>query len=266
MNLQLDRYSFWHTRKGTLRHAEHSPPKADHEHQVCNCTKHVTERPEGEPDQIQPSVEWTAQMGKYRVRVTTGAGQVHFTLRWTRDVPRVTRWGTDTEDHAYFWFNPEKCHLQVEITGTGDNDEIDCSFGSVRFGNRADTSTLFNGHSPSRIVDLTQIAPEAVWAHDCSWGHEAMDFVTEPEAAEWRRQFERAVLIRDTVGKYELRTTPLDELRQHLLDEAALAALIDEGFLYLVRMAETFTTTGLYRVTKAVKQRAREAERLSERH
>lgn len=259
MNLQLDRYSFWRTRQGTLRHAEHCPPKADHEHQLCNCTRHVTERPEGVPDQIQPSVEWTVQMGKYRVQLRAVAGKVYFTLRWTRDVPHVSRWGTRTEDHAYFWFDPERRHLQVEVTGTGDSEEIDCSFASVFFGNEADISTLFNGWKPSEIVNLAQIAPEAVWVHHCNGGCEAMEFLPEPEATEWRRSFERARAIWDLVGKYDLKQIPLDELWQHLIGETALAPLIDESLLWLVGVAETYTATKLRQVALEIEGRTRQA-------
>jgi len=182
MNVEVSRYHFFHTGAGTLRWAEFCPPRTEcQDHQVCGCTMSVSMRPEGKPAQTTMLVDVTDKIGNRDVTLTLNDdGRSHYTFRWTND--------DGERQHAYFWYN-DSGRLQIEISKSGYG-YVDCFFGHMFYGNRVDIGRLYNGHSPSQIVDLASIGDNDVWAHACSWGNEAMETLPVcDEVLKWRQLF-----------------------------------------------------------------------------
>ncbi len=185
--IEITRNLYYYTKEGTLRFRESSPLKEECDHQVCNCTKAVTERPAGEPNQKQQYVEFLSKDNDYNYEVGLAGTGCSFTLRWPGEV-----WDKDhkwcSKNHAYYWFHGKDA-LQVEIIKEGYG-RTNCFFGKIYKGNCVDISKMFNGHSNSRIVDLTVKRPDEVWAHYCGCGQEAQcSFRETDETQGWRQAY-----------------------------------------------------------------------------
>ncbi len=191
---------FYKPNEGYLRFTENSPFKEECDHQVCNCTKAVAERPSGEPEQKQQYVSYIHKDKNYDYEVDL-ASPCKFTLRWPGE-----SWDKDHKDtchnHAYYWFKSDNNGLQIEIAKDGYG-YAGCFFGHLYLGNAVDTSRFFNGHSDSRIVDLTEIGPDELWMHECGCGKEATCFFQEcAESAEWQMVYEIHKRISQEVRTY----------------------------------------------------------------
>jgi hypothetical protein len=223
MNLTIERHSFFQDPcAGTLRFSEVAPPPAvaECEHQVCNCTKHVLTRPAGEPHEVHTAAIFVEQMGKYQVKLQLRGERVDFSLHWPRERPVVDMFDNGRQDHAYFWWGCSGSGCQVEITGTGENLPVNCSFGHVYFGNQVNISEFFNGHSPSRVVKLDQIKPEQVWVHHGGVGEEFLSFFPpeHPETAQWWVLQAQVHALR-MLGQQLDATTPVAEIREQMLSK-----------------------------------------------
>jgi len=198
--MEVRRNLFFDTSKGTLRFSENSPEVKECEHQVCNCTKAVTERPEGEPNQKQQYVTFKDKDEYYNFEVILDGEGCKFTLRWDG----VT-WDEDhkwkSNNHAYYWFNNNGM-IQIEITKKGYGN-TGCFFGHMYLGNKIDISRLFNGHSKSKIVKLEEIAPDEIWMHDCMFGGEVMISLPScDESRMWRQVYEVQKRISEAARTY----------------------------------------------------------------
>lgn len=253
MNLSVTRYEFYRNPEGgTLRYTESFPPEDHTDHAVCNCTRNVTDRPTTDPDQVSQSVAWAGEIGPYKAEVHLNRNSLYsevsypqFTLRWPGN--------PDSEEgrkqnHAYFWWSKDR--LDVEVTGTGDS-YVDCSFGRVHFGNQVDTSRLMNGHSPSRIIDLSAFRPEDVWAHECSFGWESVVHLADgPEKDRWREARQDANRIAGIVRRLNSFVAPVSEVYKKVEQRTELAALLDESFLWYVKVLDGLKTTEMYRASQ----------------
>ncbi len=188
MSVTVIRNHYYRTPKGTLLYAEHSPVSIRHGKQICNCTKSVAERPSGQPNEIQQDIRVEQDLGTHRI-------DLHFR---GLDSP----WFTFRKDdwHAYFISGNRGLSIEIMLPGYGLTD---CFFGHVYFGNKVDTNQLMNGHSPSRIVDLSVITPDQVWAHECNWGREAVAIFRESsETEKWREVKGKLDVIGIAAGAY----------------------------------------------------------------
>lgn len=208
---------------GSLRFVEHAPASAfaEDEHHDCGCTTTVRARPAGTPSQVQQEFYIEDENASLRLIGLDG--------------PWLTfgKFGSDDE-HAYFMFNKNERSVRVEIT-LPDYGLTDCFFAHLYLGNAIDISRFMNGHSPSRIVDLSKIDAQQLWAHGCSFGSEAMRFFSDAaEIEKWREVLHCATEIGQRVGAYNLdRSSTVEALRARLeadneiLDHAAkLKALL----------------------------------------
>ena len=212
MDFSVGQNSFWQTSSGTLSFTEKSPPEERCEHQVCNCTRAVAERPDGAPTSVKQWTAWNMVIGPYRGGLSVRDRRAEFCFRWPAKEgnPEGRK-----EDHAYFWFSPHR--LQIEVTGTGGSN-VDCSFGAVFFGNDVDISRFYNGHSPSGLVDITKLTPGSIWAHYCSGGQEAVAHMSNTdEAREWHKMYETAETLWTVVDAHFQPGFPVDVIRRNLL-------------------------------------------------
>lgn len=199
--VEVTRNLFFYTKNGTLRYSENSPAKEECDHQVCNCTKAVKDRPEGEPNQKQQYIEFHKKDKDYNYEVGLAGAGCHFTLRWPGEVwDKEHKWSS--KNHAYYWFNSSDS-IQVEIIKEGYG-RTNCFFAHLYLGNEVDTSKFFNGHSPSRIVDLAKLKPDEVWAHQCGFGSEAQISMREcDENVEWRGIYAIQKKIQEAARTYD---------------------------------------------------------------
>jgi len=189
MTIEIVRTSFFREHSKTLAYEEHSPGRVCEAHSICGCTDMVTERPEGEPESVQQQVLFKGTHRGLEAQVSLTDQTLWSTFRWDRhpedESLRVEKssWQKDEQDHAYFIFGPDLVRIELAMPGYGSTDYF---FGKVFLGNKVDFSTLYNGHSPSKIVDASKVSADALWVHDCSWGHEAMRVLQSSEAQDWR--------------------------------------------------------------------------------
>ena len=190
---------FFELKQGYLRYSESSPEEKECDHQVCNCTKAVSVRPDGEPQQKQQYIEFI----KDQYTVTLYGTGCHFTKimpgkhysSWDKD----NKWPSN--NHAYFWFGENK--INIEITKT-DFNEVGCFFGHMYLGNKIDISRFFNGHSPSRIVDLSKIGSNELWMHYNGFSSEKMISLPEcEETTRWHEVFTLQKEIAEKARTYE---------------------------------------------------------------
>lgn len=174
--IAVERFSFFDVQGGHhLRYVEHSPPEFHRDHAECGCTKNVSSRPSGRPSNVHQEFY-----------VDDPAYCHQLSRRWLT-------FGATNGAHAYFMFGGARSisesSVKIEITMPG-HGLTDCFFGSLYLGNRIDVSRFVNGHSPSEIVKLDEIAPDQLWVHDCNWGREAIRHLPDDqEAVAWRNVF-----------------------------------------------------------------------------
>ena len=91
----------------------------------------------------------------------------------------------------------------------------------VYLGNQIDTSRFFNGHSPSRVVDLGKITTDQVWLHGPK---DALRPLDDPgETAALREAFQCASEVRRCARPHSLsQTTPVDAVRMAVEADHAL--------------------------------------------
>lgn len=236
--ISVVRHSFFRTPGGTLRYSEHSPESMEHERQICNCTRSVSDKPPGQPHHVTQQVKIGDVVGDYGFELTLGeSGSPRFTFR--RD-----------DFHAYFTsdVNGVKNSLSVEIILPGYG-RTGCFFGHVYFGNKVDTSRFMNGHAPSRIVDLNLMTPTTVWAHCCVWGQEAVvKFRDLPETEGWRKTKEKIDRIGRVGAAYSLdRKASVEAIRRQADENPGLVKDIAAVRGSLLRTVNNLKGTELFR-------------------
>lgn len=183
MNCQLTRYNFFQDAYGgNLRFDECSPPQKCEEHQICNCTRVVSKRPKGKPKSFTNHIEFfeeiNGQKFEFNFNCPPGDQSRHFTFYWKED-------GVENP-HAYFWCE-RKNSMHIEISMKGHH-EWDCVLADMFFGDKVDTSKLFHGHSPSKIVNVTtKIGKDDVWLHE-DFNEEIVEFMQPcQETSDWKK-------------------------------------------------------------------------------
>jgi hypothetical protein len=199
--IEVRRNLFFQSPKGYLRYSENSPTKEECDHQVCNCTKAVKDRPAGESNQQQQYIEIVEKDKDYTYEVGLAGIGCLFTLRWPGEVwDKEHKWCS--KNHAYYWFNSNGM-IQIEIIKEGYGN-TDCFFAHVFRGNAVDTSKFFNGHSNSRIVDLTKLKSDEIWSHYCGMGEEVQCSFREcDETEQWRRVYAIQKKIAEKARTYD---------------------------------------------------------------
>ena len=198
----------------TLRFTEHAPPKEEYDHAICNCTKHVAERPKGEPRQISFGIQLAGE------DVEFGLINGWLTFNWEMapkdKIKLVYPFDRDnTKQHAYFMFNPKERSVSIEITMPGVGN-VDCFFAHLYMGNKIDISRFFNGHSQSKIVDLSKIPDEAIWLHCCNYIGERIEFIESAESQAWRDMLIRMEQLFQLMSKYEVSLVPVEDILQEV--------------------------------------------------
>lgn len=263
MAVRIERYSFYNTSHGILRYAEHCPETFHEDMQICNCTKNVSEKPTGKPDSVQQYIKFEQNLGRYAFELSLNdRGFPWFIYRWKGP---ATGWKFKDRlrdkseiSQAYFMadVNGHKGNIsiQVDIPGYG---YVDCFFGHLYFGNKADISTIMNGHSPSRIVDLRKIPEDQVWAHNCNFGLEAVCALREcPETDQWR-EMKQAI---DAVSRSAVTYTndiesAVDGLRLQVWDDVPMinrVALTRDWFAHVL---DNLAKTEMFRACDDVNKR-----------
>ena len=181
----IKRYSFYKNFIGpTLRYLE-TEPQLEHVHHVgCGCTVDVDVRPAGTPLQSTQSTRYIETHGNLTIELEMDSSHtrgIWAYWAWPLDLEKLP-FSNDLRGHAYFWPNNG---LKIEIVGMPLPILDHVLLTKMFFGRRADTSRLFNGHSPSHIVDLDKLDGE-VWLHRCTFGKESISLLSnEDEKAGW---------------------------------------------------------------------------------
>jgi hypothetical protein len=160
------------------------------------------------------------------------------------------------EDHTYFQFEDHEHSVSVSVTSP-EFGLIGVVLTNVHLGNQIDTSRFFNGHSPSRAVDLGKIATNQVWLH----GHpheDAMRLLGDPgETAVLREAFQRAREVRQFARPHALaQTVPVDAVRVAIKADHALAGASTELRRLLRPFALAIEGTALFRRAEEIEAEA----------
>lgn len=216
---------------GMLRFEERSPPETEHQRKgpLCGCTSDVLERPAGAPRSVRSVIEFQRKVGERDVRLRIESEWAQFWIRWPGAGPE--------QEHAYFWFNGRGDRMKVEVTGTGVGP-IGCTLTDACFGADVDTSRMYNGHSPSRVVPAG-LGPDDVWVHDCSFGTEAVEVLPRgsAEVAAWRDLRRSTLRARDRVA-LGLATEPVERTREAALADPDLISWFEAMSSWLVEVLQ----------------------------
>lgn len=263
--VRIERYSFYNTPEGILRYAEHCPETFHPDKQICNCTKNVIERPPGKPKSVQQYIKFKKDLGRYAFELSLDdRGFPWFVFRW-----KAVASGWKHKDrlrkesgmsHAYFMsdVNGHKgnFNVEVELPGYGNTD---CFFGHIYFGNKVDISTLMNGHSPSRIVELSKISDRQVWAHNCNWGREAVMPLQEcPETVQWR-DVKKAVdaISRSSAAYNQDLASSVEGLRLQVWEDSPMINQVVQARDWFVYILDNLKDTEMFRACDDVNQRTK---------
>lgn len=229
--LMVERHSFYTGENKKIRYSEYWPSKQHEDRNICGCTREVSKRPNGNPDQITQDV------------TIYGDG-------W--DFKLFTPWLTfrkekQQDPHAYFIFWKKDKSLKVEVVEPYTMADFDNKvfIGDMFLGNEINIGDFFNGHSPSKIVNLSEINPNDLWTHCCS-GEEAYSIINNcPDEIDlWRDVIEKGYLLRKSVGPY---------LNEHNLSVENIYYLVEQQ--QFSKLAEEIKTKlEPYSTLKAIKQ------------
>jgi hypothetical protein len=247
--LIVNRNSFFRGPKGTLIFSESWPPQPRHEHQICNCTREVCERPVGTPNQVKQAVTLSGEEG---LPWDFNLGSGWLTFRWGEPDEKGHR---PHDPHAYFMFVDKRVRLELCEPHTLEDIRDHVFFGNLYWGNRIDISQMMNGHSPSKVVDLSSIGPDDFWTHECNWGKEAFSLVQGPEIAMWRDLIEQATRIRVEVSPFTHNRNSSVEDIYHKVEGQPFLQLADEIRRTLQPLVLDFKTTEIFRVCKELQAR-----------
>lgn len=140
---------------------------------------------------------------------------------------------------------------------------------NVLKGNTVDGSKLYNGHSPSKIFEPSEVDPNALYVHQCRWGSEALRYFEDPkEIALWNETFRLVTFVQSRVAAYkEDFTTPVDVIRARLEEDILLLGAVVATRELLAPIAAKLKETELFRVGDEVNQECErlEAEKRQER-
>ena len=246
----------------TQRFVEHAPPLAEHDHPICDCTKNVAARPDGEPDQKGQGITLVyAPIGALRPEFRL----CHNVLQFCWGAPPTrTESGhiTGHYSHAYFGWtrlshhgtaNPGSRSVGVGVTLPG-HGQVGHFRGHLYMGNGIDVSVLMNGWCPSRIVKLDALREDDLWVHDCSSGNEAMRiFSDSDEARMWKKVLLDGERLQACVGRYRSDfTEPVEALRTRVEQDEELIALATTVVETMAPIVTGIRTTELFRLTQEV--------------
>lgn len=258
--LTVERHSFFDpaaTHTPNRRFTEYWPPRPHVEHQLCNCTKEVCERPEGEPRSISQHFLLSGENGiPWEFSLGTG----NLTFKWGEKDAEGNR---PYEPHSYFMFgsdywNSKPRHgasLKVGVveSHTSEDAQEKVFMGTLYLGNEVDTSTLMNGHAPSRIIDLSTVGPNQIWTHECMWGEEAFYlFEDSPEMDLWKDLIDSSRVIHENIELYmQDHTSSVEDLHCRLQGHPVLK-VADFTRRLLEPYAKGLESTEFYKVSREI--------------
>jgi len=261
---------------GTLRFIEHAPVDAHEstDHEICGCTRSVSERPKGKPFEVRPEIVLHARRDPFTIEFDLTSLWVTFKFGGPKhgasvgSLPavegaahpgrrRVTGefYGIKVEPHAYFMFGFGDGPLRIEITlpGYGLTDVL---FANVYIGNQIDTTRMMNGHAPSRIVDLSKIGPDDVWVHESSWGLEAMRTLPPSDAKLFREMNDDMKALRERIRPYALDmvegAASVEEVRRRVMEDETTMRFAQKNIEPLAELLLNLPKTELYKAVLSV--------------
>lgn len=235
---------------GHLRWTEASPASAHQHGFECGCTLSADTRPAGSPESIRQ--EFRILWDDCVMALEDEVSEPWVTFRKARDAESWIarrRTGDDEadEDHAYVIFDGPQEKAKIEVASPG--------FGLIGYvmldlflGNRVDISRLYNGHSPSRVVDLSKIAPDQVWIYTDEMMRTLGDV---EEITAIREAFRLAREVRHLARPHLMaRNTLVDDVRNAVERDGALLASATDLRRVLSRFAHDIESTDLFRLAK----------------
>lgn len=277
MIISATRHSFWNYRNSqTLRFTEHAPPKAECDHSICNCTRNVAERPTGEPSSVNQLIELIPPQLHLRSEFRLHNGWL--TFRWDLTPEAAERCIfndqhilINQEPHAYFMFHPEQrsVKIQVMVPGYGLTDYF---FADLYLGKKIDVSRFINGHSPSKIVNLSgdahkltnlPISEENLWLHRCNWGVEEMRvFEDGEEARSWMEVILLMERLNQLTAKYQTKETfnwPIEDVRKDVITNLEISKIAIRVATYCEQVVLDLPTTHLFKLQHEIDQKLKDA-------
>ena len=205
--MKVKRYNWFDINGQTTRWTESTSNESECDHQVCNCTKSVKDRPEGIPEAINTHVSDVFTIGDVSIDLDL-LPSFWFRIYWT-DVKNCNA------PHTYLMLNRDGFRVEHYSKGWSN---VDYFFGNIYFGNRVDISKLMNGHSPSRVIELHKLRAQDVWIHDCNWGKEDYK-VMEPGVEAntlWWTLYSMALYVQQRATKQINDSKSVDTIRHNL--------------------------------------------------
>jgi hypothetical protein len=138
----------------------------------------------------------------------------------------------------------EKAKIEVASPGFG---LIGYVMLDLFLGNHVDISRLYNGHSPSRIVDLSKIAPDQVWIYTDEMMRTLGD---AEEITATRTAFRLAREVRHLARPHLMARSTVDDVRNAAERDDALLASATDLRRVLSPFAHDIESTDLFRLAK----------------
>lgn len=254
--IQVSRYYFYDSPTGTLSFEESSPekPKCE-EHHVCNCTRTVNQKPKTIPASIQQGIIFETKFNKCNLEVDLSNKGCKFTFRWPDTLKDPD--GFTQRNHAYFWFDDNN-HIQIERSLKGYGN-VSCFFANLYFGNNIDISRFMNGHSPSRVVDLSKIDKDAIWCHECGYGGCEVYAELQKDWLSWWQIYNLEQGSRKRIKPYcNNFEMSVSDIRAAVSADDKLLADVDDLSYYFFDVANKLQESELFRVGDYCRKKASE--------
>jgi hypothetical protein len=258
-NVEVKRYEFFRDKnKNNVRFASCSPYKKCAELQVCNCTKQVSKRPKSMPEQVSTYCVMSKNFEDRKMEINFSGSFGGFCRK---EIIYYVQWNDPEilKAHASFIWGKDSIYFEISKKDFGISADIFIGF--MFFGNTVDISTLLNGHSPSKIINLSNIKPKDIWFHCCSWGSEAISFIPAGKEKEnWWKFYNNSQNI---FNRSELYLTPefsVDEVRSNFEKDTFIQNIIQKNYDFIESILNNLSNTKLYEGGLEVYKKAHEDE------
>jgi hypothetical protein len=245
MNIEVTKYEFYEGEGQHLKYID-TTKKVKCEHSGCNCTKIVSEKPTTRLKSRQIAIDAFLKRDKYDIEINLRNGN------------HIFRWG---DKHAYFNmlyegdYRPHKDKgIRIEIFKEGWSS-VDYFFATMFLGQHVNISTLMNGHSPSRIIDLNDFGRDDIWLHGCCWGKESVKILGDyKESDMWRRVIETSANVTDWTSLFKPEADyTIQEIKEQVLKQNNVEESINFCVDFFVNVIDNLESTDLYKLSTMIK-------------
>lgn len=266
MGFIVERRSFYKNENSRLLKYFESSPEVECKDGDCNCTASIKSRPSGVLDHVVQNIRYTGIYSGYNLDWSLNR-DTWFDLNFYWNEIKRPKNQRYLNPHASFCFNHVSSaggklnnSISIGICKTPASSFKDLKIdliANMYFGNKVDVSKLFNGHSSSKIVDLTKLSQEDVWLH-YSIGGEAMEVLPRSEESTmWKQIYKNASRVMEITSQHDDKEMSVLDVRCDIVTNFELIGLIDGLKAKLTYVIDNLEDTQLYQLGTKIEEKVK---------